>query len=415
MRNTGLKIGRRKASGFRLIECPTRTDLTQMLSGLVGPDIQVARRLLRRALQARGPYGVRLRPQDTPIAVQLAVSGILECEEKAQGTAAQPRWVPWRAGLMTDAVVEAKEALGVLDADHERHGVIAEVEDAEAAAYEVSVLRGVAPGSMLSVPEGSQCRSHSWSAYSAALRCLAEWDRVRQSGVKPSSREVAARALGSSKAWTSARMRAFEDMSGLTFDEAMSHIEPTVKLRGPIRWAYRGVTGGGLSAHPWVGLPGSMVSSFEILDCSASAALVIENEKTFEAVLRRTELSESVVVLFGGGFLGEAEVALLRQLEIPLFAWGDLDPKGIQIVMNIAERVGREVMPILMASDLLASPSAAEASADNVSLATALAAEGAGSLSGLAAAIASRRATVEQEALHDHLPELAGLIGVGAE
>lgn len=410
MRNTGLKIGRRKASGFRVVECATRIDLAQALAGLVGSDMQVARRLLRRTLQAVGPYGVRLKPQETPVALQLAVTGILECEEKAQGTAAQPRWVPWRAGLVTDAVVEAKEALGVLDADHERRTLIAEVEDTEATSYEVSLLHAVAAGTPLSAPEGSRCRSRSWSVYSAALRGLAEWDRVRQTGVKPSSREVAARSLGSSKAWTLTRMKAFEDMSGLAFDEAMSHTEPTVKLRGPIRWAYRGLTGDGLSAHPWVGLPASMVTSFEILECTASAALVIENEKTFEAVLRRTDLSEHVVIVFGGGFLGEAEVSILRQLEVPIFAWGDLDPKGIQIVINIADRVGQPVTPVLMEPDLLGSPGSTVASADNIRLAAVLSTDGASSLSRLAAAIAARGLTVEQEALHDHVDELSALV-----
>lgn len=412
MRNTGLKIGRRKASGFRVVECITRTDLAHALPGLVVSDMLVARRLLRRALQSRGPYGVRLKPEETPVALQLAVTGILECEEKAQGTATQPRWVPWRAGLATDAVVEAKEALGVLDADHERLKLISEVENAEAAAYEVSLLRAVPDGAALSVPDRSRCGSRSWSAYSAALRGLAEWDRVRQMGVKPSSREVAARALGSSKAWTQARIRAFEEMCGVTFDEAMRHTDPIVKLRGPIRWAYRGTTGHGLSAHPWVGLPASMVSSFEILDCDASAALVIENEKTFEDVIRRTGLSENVVVLLGGGFLGEAEIALLRQVEVPIFAWGDLDPKGIQIVTNIAERVGRSVTPVLMDPKFLAEPVAAKASTDNISLAGSLALHGAGDLSALAAAIAAQGATLEQEALHGHIQELGALFRV---
>ena len=192
MRDTGLKIGRRKATGFRVVEATSRTDLAQALAGLGGSEMQAARRLLRRALAARGPYGVRLKPQETPVALQLAVTGILECEEKVEGTAAQPRWVPWRAGLATDAIIEAKEALGILNANHERHALVSEVEDAGATAYEVGLLRGVRPGASLAVPEQSRCGSRSWSAYSAALRGLAEWDRLRQTGVKPSSREVAA-------------------------------------------------------------------------------------------------------------------------------------------------------------------------------------------------------------------------------
>ena len=414
MRNTGLKVGHHKASGYRVVECAHRTDLGETLAGLAGTDMPMARRLLRRALRAHGPYGVRLRPPETFLALRLAASGALECEEKAEGTAAQPRWIPWRVRLAPDAILEAKEALGVLDADREREALLVEIDDAVAASGEAAALRSVAMRSPLSVPVGSRCTSRSWSVYSAALRGLAEWDRVRRKGVTPSSREVAARALGSSKAWTKARMRAFEDMSGVAFDEAMQHTEPVVKLRGPIRWTWHGVTGDGLAAHPWLGLPASMVSSFEIIDVSALAVLVVENEKTFETVIRRTALTESVVILFGGGFLGEAEIALLRRLPLPIFVWGDLDPKGIQIVINIAERVGRAVTPVLMEPQLLASQPARPASPSDVALAKALCLGGAGSLAGLAAGIAADRVTVEQEALHEHIDRLPMLIVGGA-
>ena len=408
MRDTGLKIGRRKASGFRLVECSSRGDLSQVLAGLADADVGAARNLLRRAIRSYGPHGVRVRPLEASVALALAAAGVLMCEEKAIGTAAEPRWIPWRAGLSPDGLVEAKEALGLLDSDRERHALISEVEDSEAAAFEVSCLRAVGLGGSLGTPLGSRCRSRSWSAYSAALRGLAEWDRVRQTGVKPSSREVAARALGSSKAWTPARIRAFENMAGVAFDQAMNHTEPVVKLRGPIRWAYRGVVGDGLAAHPWVGLPASMVSSFEIMECRALAVLVVENEKTFEEVIRRTELSEEVLCLLGGGFLGEAEIALLRQLEVPVFAWGDLDSEGIQIVSNIAERIGRPVTPALMDSDFLVETPSQPATEDNIALARSLSRDREmGHLRVLASAIAARKVTVEQEALHSHIDELA--------
>jgi len=54
----------------------------------------------------------------------------------------------------------------------------------------------------------------------------------------------------------------------------------------------------------------------------------------------------------------------------------------------------------------------AKASADNVSLAGSLALDGAGDLCALAAAIAAQGVTLEQEALHGHMQELAALVRV---
>jgi hypothetical protein len=156
-----------------------------------------------------------------------------------------------------------------------------------------------------------------------------------------------------------------------------------------------------------------MVASFDIIEAPARAVVVIENEKTFEEVIRRTSLSDDVVCLFGGGFLGEAEISLLRQLDRPVFAWCDLDPKGIEIVGNIAERIDRRVTPLLMSPDLLIGSPSRRASPDDVALAQAESVDPQhAQLAHLAAAIVERRVTVEQEALHSHIMRLAALIEV---
>jgi hypothetical protein len=59
-----------------------------------------------------------------------------------------------------------------------------------------------------------------------------------------------------------------------------------------------------------------MASSFERIEVAASAVLVIENEKTFEEVVRRTDLSEDVLILLGAGFLGEAEEGATGRLRL---------------------------------------------------------------------------------------------------
>lgn len=412
MRDTGLKVGRRKATGFRVISADSRTDLSQLLAGLGGTDSRVARDLLRRAVRSYGPHGIRVQPAQAPMAFELARAGVVACEEKAVGSAAEPRWIPWRLGLVPDAVSEAKEALGWLNADFERTALLAEIEDSERAALEAQLLKEVAGGAPLGVPQGSQCSSRSWSVYSAALRGLAEWERLQEHGVKPSSREVAARALGSSKAWTPARIRAFEQLAGMPFDEAMNHVEPVVKFRGPIKWAYRGAVGDGLSAHPWVGLPASMLGDLELLEANIEAVLVIENEKTFEEVIRRTTVSESALILYGGGFLGEAEIDLLRLLDRPIWAWGDLDPKGIQIVCDIAARTGLDVRPLLMEGHWLEKAPGRQATPEQVALAASLAGQSLEPpLQGLAAAIAASGRVVEQEAMHHAIERVQTAMG----
>jgi len=411
MRATGLKIGRKHAGGYRLITADSRQDLGPVLAGLTAADTRTARTLLRRGLAARGPHGVRLKPSESAIAIRLARAGVLSCEERAVGTAAQPHWIPWRARLALDAEVEVKEALGVFDAEAERRELIAAVGDAEALGEEVALLRAHDLTLASRVPPASKAGTRSWSVYAATMRCVAEWQELRASGVKPSSREVAARALGSSKAWTPARRKAFESLIGRSFDEAMNHTEPVVKFRGPIRWQVNGRIGDGLSSGLWIGLPASTVNGLEIIDCSAEAILVVENEKTFEEVLRRSGLSERVLCVYGGGFLGEAEIALLRRLHLPTFAWADLDPKGIEIVRNIAKRIGHPVTPILMTPDLLVSSPSRPASPEDVALAESLSNDGLlDGLADLAARIADAAVKVEQEAMHDRIPQLVDVI-----
>jgi hypothetical protein len=410
MRSTGLKIGRKHASGYRVIGSTSRQDLGPTLAGLGAGDAKTARNILRRSLAAQGPNGILLKAGDSGVAVRLAQSGVLVCQEKALGTAAQPRWIPWRAGLAPDAAAEVKEALGILDVGTERRDLIAAVQESSLLAGELSILRAYDLTTGGRVPPNSKARTRSWSVYAAALRCTAEWEMLRSSGIKPSSREVAARALGSSKAWTPARRAAFESLVALPFDEAMNHTEAVVKFRGPIRWQVNGRVGDGLSSGLWVGLPASTVTDLEIVDCQATAILVIENEKTFEEVLRRSSISESVLCLYGGGFLGEAEISLLRQLDLPVYAWADLDPQGIQIVRNIAARIDRPVLPVLMAADLLESSPSRAATAVDVELALSmLGADSADELVDLASRISTARVKVEQESLHhliDRLPDL---------
>src|SRR6266481_4106213 len=98
------------------------------------------------------------------------------------------------------------------------------------------LLAAVPKGIPLRVPDGSRTQPTVWSVYAAALRAAAGWYRATAAGRRLSKRELAATTLGWSKAWTDARIAAFERLIALDFAEAVETAEPEVRLRGPLLW-----------------------------------------------------------------------------------------------------------------------------------------------------------------------------------
>lgn len=402
----GVRLGRRWAHGRRFVAAVERREVGEVLVAL-GDRATTARALLDRALAATGDRGVRVRPAEADVAVTLAEAGIVRLEEKVEGTVAAPRWVPWRVAVPADTARDVAEALGHLDPAAERIALLDDVTGTEIVADEAALLRDDADRDDLRPPEGSALADAPWSVYAAALRAAAEWERVTVVGDRPSPRELAARVLGSSKAWTEARKAAFEQLVDQPFDVALSRHQTFVRLRGPLRWRHDGVEGDGRAATPWIGLPASTVDRLELVDCDARAVLVIENLETFEAVARSGRLDAAVLV-YGGGYVSDAVVTLLRALERPVAVWCDLDPHGIGIAADIERRLGSPVHPVGMSADLLTSGHARVATAEQLAQAEQLAATAPDGLRDLALAIAERGLVCEQEALHSRI--IAGLV-----
>jgi hypothetical protein len=140
-----------------------------------------------------------------------------------------------------------------------------------------------------------------------------------------------------------------------------------------------------------------------------AALLVIENQQTFEAALR-VGIGADLVVVWGSGYVGDAEITLLQQLDLPVGIFADLDPDGIAIVLDVSRRLGRPVTPILMAADDLSGPHCKPATGVQLAMAERLAEElGEDHLTGLgllAVRIAATKRIREQETLHDQLQPL---------
>jgi hypothetical protein len=330
----------------------------------------------------------------------LAAAGILRLEEVVEGTVAAPRWVPWRVTLAAGAEAEVRDLLGRLDPAAERSGLLAETEGSLLLAREVELLESQEAQAPLVPPPTSILAGSAWTTYAAALRAAAGWERAEREGERLSARELAARVLGSSKAWTPARRGAFERLVGQSFDAVLTGIEKFVRVCGPLTWRMGERTGDARSASPWVGLPATAVTELELDASDAVGALVVENLETFEEVLRRTTVGERWLCVYGGGYAGSAAVSLVARLGLPLLAWCDLDPDGVGIVADLSRRSGLEVSPVAMEPSLLDGPYAMPATAAQRDVARELATSVPVSLRPLAQSIADTGRICEQEALH---------------
>lgn len=384
-----------------------RSDASEVLLAL-GRSAEKARGLLARVLRATGQRGVRVKPEEAEVAQALAVAGVVRLEERVEGTVAAPRWVPWRVTLPTDAQAEIRDVLGRLDPGAERALLLKDLSESRLLAGEKGLLAAQVSNAPLTPPAGSVLAGTSWTTYAASLRAAAEWERARRDGERLSARELAARALGSSKAWTSARRTAFERLVGMPLERAVGVVERFVRVRGPLRWRLGDRAGDARSARPWIGLPTTSIRELELDASDAAGTFVVENLETFEEVARRTEVAERWICVYGGGYASDAEVGLVAQLGLPIVAWCDLDPDGIRIAADLERRSGLALAPVAMEPALLGGPYARAATDDQLAHARELAVTAPPAMRPLAAAIAATGRICEQEALHAAvLPDLA--------
>jgi hypothetical protein len=373
----------------------------------------VAKLLLARALRARGQRGVRVKPEEANVAHALAGAGILRLEERVEGTVAAPCWVPWRVSASPDAESEISEFLGLLDPSAERASLLQALPVSPLLQQEVKLLEGLPPDAGLKPPPGSVLANISWSTYAPALCAVAEWERARANGERLSLRELAARAFGSSKAWTPSRRAAFHQLVGIPLEQAVGGPERFVRVRGPLKWRLGERSGDARAARPWVGLPALAIEEAQI-DCSeAVGTFVVENLETFEEVVRRTDVAERWICIYGGGYADVAVVRLIVRIGYGIVAWCDLDPDGIRIAEDLRRRSGLPVTLVAMEPALLHGPNGQPASDRQRQVAREMVGTAPLDMQSLAIAIAETGRVCEQEALHAAvLPELANRLAL---
>jgi len=422
-RDLEVRLGRRLAHGRTSLLGERRLPLAQVLARLADHDpatAEAARGLLRRALRQQS---VLVRPAERAAAIALGDAGFLQVDLRVRGNAVTHRWTPVRARLPSAAAEQVAAWAGKVDPDVARASLLARLAalgvvatppggpppgtPSARVAAEAVLLAAEPVGAPLRVPVGSAAAAvtASWATYAAALGAAATWLRHSQQR-RLTSRELAGLAFGNSKAWTPARQACFSAVLGLAFRDACAAGERAVLVGGPLQWRVQGYRADVRAGIPWLGLPAGSIPHLELDATTARGVLVIENQQTFEAALR-VGVGGDLVVVWGSGYVGDAEVTLLRRLGLPVGVFADLDPDGIAIVLDVGRRLGQPVTPVLMTADQLNGPHCKPATPTQLAMAVRLAEELGDDhptgLGALAHRIAAGGRVREQETLHDQL------------
>ncbi|WP_327668126.1 MULTISPECIES: Wadjet anti-phage system protein JetD domain-containing protein [unclassified Streptomyces] len=219
---------------------------------------------------------------------------------------------------------------------------------------ELALLTALTDPSSWLPPENSMAATRTWATYNAALCAAAEWFQGQSRQWKFAERELAVRALGGSKRWTQPAKNAFSSVIGLPFDQAVYSADTGIRMLGPASWQLDSLVADGAAARPFVDVPGKAAATQGTLDVAAVGVLLIENQETFQA-LSRTSVPEEWLCIWMEGYASEALVMFLTRLpDIPVTAWGDLDPPGIDIIVKLSAKSGRAITPIGMTPELYA-------------------------------------------------------------
>ncbi|MFE4392275.1 MULTISPECIES: Wadjet anti-phage system protein JetD domain-containing protein [Streptomycetaceae] len=216
---------------------------------------------------------------------------------------------------------------------------------------ERSLLAALPDDSRRLAPAGTHTGTSHWATYYAAVRAAAEWYRGSSRGWKYGERELATQALGGSKQWTDASKAAFSKLIGRPFSDAVHTTDTGLRMTGPAEWHRQGLVADLSRAEPFIELPGRAAAQDGHLDLQATGVLLIENQETFEAVSSRTTVPTEWLCIWTGGFASDALALFLRSRvppSLPIAAWGDLDPPGVGIILNLAEKSDRAIRPIGM-------------------------------------------------------------------
>ncbi|MBO3746150.1 hypothetical protein J5X84_08760 [Streptosporangiaceae bacterium NEAU-GS5] len=282
---------------------------------------------------------------------------------------------------------------------------------------ERALLESIAHGSPLRVPPGSATSAGAWSVYEHALRAAIVWFPHQASGAdRFTANDLAGRAFLNSKAWTPEREAAFANLIGLSFDQAVDKADTDLRLRGPLRWSLGSVAADASVAVPWISLPARGLRAAGDVECRAVGVLLVENADTFEKVCKVPGVPDEWLCVWGEGYSSDGMVHLLRDLDLPVAAWGDLDAHGIQIIDVLEAKLGRAVFPLGMDVHLWQKtphrknqqPKSVE---KDKKLAAKLASIGPHALRSLAAEIAKYGGSCEQQPIQEQvLPQLPRLL-----
>jgi hypothetical protein len=284
-------------------------------------------------------------------------------------------------------------------------------------AAERTQLMGIAAGSALRMPPGSASLAGAWSVYEHAVRAAIVWfaHHACNKG-KLTANDLAGRAFLDSKAWTPEREAAFSNLIGLSFDKAVDKADTDLRLRGPLRWSLGSVVADARIARPWISLPARGLRAAGGVECQAVGVLLVENADTFEKVCKVPGVADQWLCIWGQGYSSDGLVHLLKDLALPVAAWGDLDAHGIKIIDILQRKLGRAVVPLGMDVHLWqTTPHRRSQQAKTVekdkNLATKLADAGPLSLRPLAAQIAKYGGSCEQQPIQEQvLPQLPRLL-----
>jgi hypothetical protein len=136
--------------------------------------------------------------------------------------------------------------------------------------------------------------------------------------------------------------------------------------------------------------------------------LVVENADTFQYVCLRPDVTDTWLCVWGRGSTTDGVVNFLKTMnDLPIAAWCDLDARGIEIVTELAGRLGREITPVGMGIELFVSGKqyVPKNLADSLRVAKKMTVDGHPVLRDLVKAIvASGGLGCEQETLYDVVP-----------
>jgi hypothetical protein len=181
-----------------------------------------------------------------------------------------------------------------------------------------------------------------------------------------------------------------------------------IRVRGRLRWSIGPVVADAMRGHPWIGLPSGGIHVIGQIERDVRGVLVVENADTFQYVCQRPDVTDTWLCVWGRGSATDGVVNFLRTMDdLPIAAWCDLDARGIEIVTELAGRLGREVTPVGMSVELFVSGKQCVPKnlADSLSVAKKMAVEGHPALRNLAKAIVeSGGLGCEQETLYDVVP-----------